>query len=48
LLQLAIPKNGTPPPPPPTGPRAPKQLVSGCHVSGTFGELITNPDLAKR
>jgi hypothetical protein len=30
------------------GPRAPKQLLAGFHVSGTFGELIANPDPAKR
>jgi len=28
--------------------RAPKQLTDGCRVSGTFGELIPNPDPAKR
>jgi hypothetical protein len=31
-----------------TGPRAPKRLLAGCHVSGTFGELIANSDPAKR
>jgi hypothetical protein len=27
---------------------APKRLLTGCHVSGTFGELIPNPDPTKR
>jgi hypothetical protein len=28
--------------------RAPKRPTAGCHVSGTFGELISNPDPTKR
>jgi hypothetical protein len=30
------------------GPQAPKRLLAGCRVSGTFGELIANPDPARR
>jgi hypothetical protein len=28
--------------------RAPKRLTAGCRVSGTFGELVSNPDPTKR